>query len=222
MNILVLNGSPKKEHSDTMHLTRAFLEGMGEQAEIINAYEKNVKPCLGCFGCWQKDGCVQKDDMTGEIFDKIMAADLVIWSMPLYFFAMPAQLKLIMDRLLPVTTRTQATAEDGHTYHPTKHDVSGKTVLIAGSGFPDLSNNFEALAFQFRRSFGEDTPMILTPESPLLNIAQADPVTKPYLELVRQAGREYAKDGHFSKATQQALAVPMLDPDEYRGNCGQE
>ena len=53
MKILVLNGSPKREHSDTLHITRAFLEGMNEAAQqdihIIHVIDKHIEYCAGCF-----------------------------------------------------------------------------------------------------------------------------------------------------------------------------
>ena len=46
MKILILNGSPKKDKSDTMHITRAFLDGMNDVApndvKIIHAIEKDI------------------------------------------------------------------------------------------------------------------------------------------------------------------------------------
>ncbi|MBQ2201710.1 MAG: NAD(P)H-dependent oxidoreductase, partial [Clostridia bacterium] len=33
MKILVLNGSPKRDKSDVMHMTRAFLQGMRDAGE---------------------------------------------------------------------------------------------------------------------------------------------------------------------------------------------
>ncbi|MBR3241107.1 MAG: hypothetical protein IKF90_00175 [Parasporobacterium sp.] len=35
MKILVLNGSPKRDNSDTMHITRAFLVGMNKATGIL-------------------------------------------------------------------------------------------------------------------------------------------------------------------------------------------
>ena len=78
MKILVLNGSPKK-HSDTMHLTNAFLSGMKNKdahtVEIIHVIEKEIKPCTGCFACWetQNGKCIQNDDQN-EILRKINLA----------------------------------------------------------------------------------------------------------------------------------------------------
>lgn len=44
MSILVINGSPNGENSATLKLTRAFLEGMGEEAETVSTAELNAQP----------------------------------------------------------------------------------------------------------------------------------------------------------------------------------
>lgn len=53
MRILILNGSPKRNASDTMHMTRAFLEGMNEAVEnavhTVHVIDKHMEYCTGCF-----------------------------------------------------------------------------------------------------------------------------------------------------------------------------
>lgn len=57
MKILVLNGSSKQK-SDTFRLTEAFLRGLNKRGEhevnIVHVREKQIAPCRGCFGCWQR------------------------------------------------------------------------------------------------------------------------------------------------------------------------
>ena len=51
MKILVLNGSPKRENSDTLHITRAFLEGMQaaspQDIHIIDVIDRHIEYCTG-------------------------------------------------------------------------------------------------------------------------------------------------------------------------------
>ena len=101
MKILVLNGSPKNDRSNTLNITKAFLAGFPADCSIeyVSLYKLNIKPCVGCFSCWSKTQgqCVIKDDMQ-ELYEKIRAADIIIESFPLYFFGMPSQLKAMTDR----------------------------------------------------------------------------------------------------------------------------
>lgn len=225
MKITVINGSPKGERSDTMRVTRAFLEGMGETAEVIEVRKKNVKPCLGCFGCWfQTPGeCVQKDDMQG-IIDQITSSELVIWNMPLYCYGMPSGVKAVVDRLLPLGSPQQYVSEDGRTHHPARKERNVSMMLVSGSGFPDREGNFDGLIFQFKRQFGADAPMILCLESPMMYIEEAAPLAEKYLELAREAGKAYAAEGRIPDELQAKLDAPMMPPDEYRrtSNAGWE
>ena len=77
MKILVLNGSPKRDKSDVMHMTRAFLQGMQDAGEqqitTVHVVDKHIEYCTGCFACMLGGGeCIHHDDMRGileEILD---------------------------------------------------------------------------------------------------------------------------------------------------------
>ena len=51
MKLLILNGSPKSGRSNTMNITRAFIDGFPKDTEVeqIDLYKKEIRPCLGCF-----------------------------------------------------------------------------------------------------------------------------------------------------------------------------
>ena len=57
MKILILNGSPKCDRSNTIRIAKAFTEGFPEGTEVnrIDLYEKDIRPCKGCFSCWKSD-----------------------------------------------------------------------------------------------------------------------------------------------------------------------
>lgn len=227
MKILVFNGSPKREKSDTMHMTRAFLKGIEEVSQndvhIINVIDKHIEYCKGCFVCKKNGGeCVIKDDMK-EILEEILMSDLLIFNFPLYCFGMPANLKVLIDRTMPMSSMAMKKVGDRYE-HESQFDFSKlKYVMICGSGFPSLTNNFEPMINQFKLMFGEDDSTILTvSESPMFNAPEADVVTKPFLKNFEQAGREYILDGKVSEETLERLSVPMIPPEQYEKICNGE
>lgn len=98
--VLILAGSPRI-NGNSSTLSREFARGAedaGNSVEWIDVAKKNVKGCLGCNACYRNKGvCVQKDDME-EIRDKMIAADVIVLSSPIYFYTMTAQLKTVVDR----------------------------------------------------------------------------------------------------------------------------
>ncbi|MBQ5985711.1 MAG: flavodoxin family protein [Clostridia bacterium] len=219
MKILVLNGSPKKDRSDTLCMTRAFLDGMrdaGEQqAEILHAVEQHVEYCTGCFACMHNGGdCIHHDDMRG-ILEKILACDLLVLSFPLYCYGMPAPLKAIIDRILPLSSMAMQKVGDRYE-HVGQADFSHlRYLMLCGCGFPNSKHNFEPAVAQFRLLFPQGHTILTVPESPLFNVPEAAPVTLPRLALLRQAGRQYAERGAIDDELLQAILSPMIPEEQY-------
>ena len=100
MNILVINGSPRK-NGNTEIMADVFIDTVqknGHSAEKINLSETKVNPCIGCNYCKTHDGdCVQKDGMT-DIYTAMDHADMVVFASPIYAFGLSAQMVALLDR----------------------------------------------------------------------------------------------------------------------------
>ena len=219
MKILVFNGSPKRENSDTMHITRAFLEGMQDSApqkvHLIHVIDKHIEYCTGCFACMRNGGtCVHSDDMP-SLLQEILASDLLIWSFPLYCYGMPAPLKSLLDRTLPLSTLAMRKTGDRYE-HVEQADFSHlRYLMISGCGFPNSRHNFEPAVGQFKLCFPGDHTIITVPESPMFNAPEAAVVTVPRLERIKKAGRQYAEKGEIEASLLAEITSPMIPEDQY-------
>ena len=102
MKVLTLQGGARKKGNTATALgwVETELTNMGHEVESIYLHNKNIKGCLACAKCKDKPnsvGCVQKDDAIA-ILDKMVEADLVIFTSPLYFWGLAGPLKSLIDR----------------------------------------------------------------------------------------------------------------------------
>lgn len=229
MKVLVINGSPKGEHSSTMVLTRIFLNGTGwSNAEIISVANSNISGCTGCFGCWGKTPgkCVLHDDMNA-ILPKLIAADIVIWSFPLYYYSVPGALKNLIDRQLPLALPEMSEGTESGD-HPSRYDLSHqKHILISTCGFWTAKGNYDSVTAMFNHIFGaEDYSSIFCGQGGLFQIKGTEKIpgvdelkkcVDDYFVLIQRAGEEFANSGVINSETRSALAKPPLSQEVYEG-----
>lgn len=99
-NVLILSSSPRRGgNSDTLcdEFMRGALDG-GHRVEKVFLRDKTIHPCTGCDVCSRyHKPCPQKDD-AAEVIGKMLAAEVIVMATPVYFYAMSAQMKTLIDR----------------------------------------------------------------------------------------------------------------------------
>ena len=202
-----------------MHITRAFLEGMQETAtqdiHVIDVIDRHIEYCTGCFACKRNGGtCIHNDDMKA-ILNEILESDLLLFSFPLYSYGMPAPLKALLDRTMPLSSMAMKKVGDRYE-HVGQADFSClRYMMICGCGFPNSKHNFEPAVAQFKQCFPCNHTIITIPESPMFNAPEAKIVTEPRLELVRQAGKQFAETGEINTALLAEIGSPMIPEEQY-------
>ena len=141
MKVVSILGSPNKKGNTAKVLDCIAdeLRNNGHIVKLIVLNDLDVRGCQACFACKQfpdEPACVQNDD-AGEIFEKMIDADAVILSTPLYCWGFSSQLKALIDRSICLVT--------GYGAPNFKSLVAGKKfALVATSGGP-LENNLDIL-----------------------------------------------------------------------------
>jgi NAD(P)H-dependent FMN reductase len=99
MKTIAFLGSPRKEGNSELLLREAArgVEEAGFPVQIFELNLMNIMPCQNCGGCDDTGICVYEDDMI-QIYDAIRNADRIILASPIFFFALSAQTKTMIDR----------------------------------------------------------------------------------------------------------------------------
>lgn len=96
---VAIYGSPRRGGNSDL-LLDSMIKGMEKanaKVDRIYASEVNVAPCDSKRECESSGLCCIKDDMQ-KIYRQFQDADLIVLSTPIYFYAMTAQAKTVIDR----------------------------------------------------------------------------------------------------------------------------
>ena len=99
MTIIALYGSPRRQ-GNTASLLKAAVAGAreaGAVVEEVSLRDLKISPCLEIYACKKEGQCAIKDDFA-LLADKLLAAEAVMLASPIFFYAVSAHVKALMDR----------------------------------------------------------------------------------------------------------------------------
>lgn len=101
MNIVVITGSPRK-HGNSFAMTDAFVQEAERQGHTVRRFDAALLKtggCRACHTCFKTGKACSFDDDFNLIAPAILEADAVVFTMPTYWYSIPAQIKGVIDRL---------------------------------------------------------------------------------------------------------------------------
>ena len=99
--IVVITGSPRK-NGNSFAMTDAFIktaEAKGHTITRFDAALKKVSGCRACETCFSTGKACTFDDDFNTIAPAILEADVIVFTMPVYWYSIPAQIKGVIDRI---------------------------------------------------------------------------------------------------------------------------
>ena len=99
--IVVITGSPRR-NGNSFAMTDAFIQAAkanGHEVTRFDAAMKSAGGCRACETCFKSGKACSFDDDFNTIAPAILEADAVVFTMPVYWYSLPAQIKGVIDKL---------------------------------------------------------------------------------------------------------------------------
>ncbi len=101
MKIVVITGSPRK-NGNSFAMTDAFIHEAEQRSHSVRRFDAaflKIGGCHACMTCYKTGKACSFDDDFNDIAPAILEADAVVFTMPVYWYSIPAQIKGAIDRL---------------------------------------------------------------------------------------------------------------------------
>lgn len=128
VTMLGIAGGPR-EGGNSEQLLDAVLAGAkaaGAGVEKVRAADLEMEGCRECGGCDRTGRCVVQDEMQ-SLYDKLLAADAVVFATPIFFMGVASQGKRVIDRAQALWVRRHRLRQD-----PKRPGRSGLFIATAG------------------------------------------------------------------------------------------
>ena len=99
--IVVITGSPRK-NGNSFAMTDAFIQAARQKGHSVTRFDAammKIGGCHACETCYQTGKACSFDDDFNIIAPAILEADAVVFTMPVYWYSIPAQIKGVIDRM---------------------------------------------------------------------------------------------------------------------------
>lgn len=106
MNVIAINGSPRKDWNTATLLKNALegAESVGSQTRLVHLYDLEYKGCTSCFSCKRKGNscgglCAMSDDLR-DVLAEALESDVLLLGSPVYFDDVTGEMRSFLERLL--------------------------------------------------------------------------------------------------------------------------
>lgn len=101
MKIVVITGSPRK-NGNSFAMTESFIKATEQHGDTIQRFDAamlRIGGCHACMTCYKSGKACTFDDDFNRIAPAILEADGIVFTTPVYWYSIPAQIKGVIDRL---------------------------------------------------------------------------------------------------------------------------